>query len=152
MHSSRMHTVRCSGRISYHTPHTCPLPCTPPVMHTPCHACPHMHAPHHAFPPLHTPLPCMPPATHAPNHTCPHHAHPLPHMPPTMHAPHAMHAPCQACPLPCMPPCHAGTVFLTHASENITFPQLRLRTVIAAILLVRGIYQKNRATQPSILS
>ena len=72
-------------------------------------------------------------------HTCslvmhtPHHAHP------PMHTP-AMHAPLPCIPLPCMPPCHARplpcmppathapslwTEFLTHASENITLPQLR---------------------------
>ena len=36
MHSCRMRTVRCSGHLSCHT---CPLPCTPPAMHAPHHAC-----------------------------------------------------------------------------------------------------------------
>ena len=56
MHSNRMRTLRCSGRLSWHAhtgharPPPCmpPLPCTPPAMHdppppathTPCHACP----------------------------------------------------------------------------------------------------------------
>ena len=68
MHSSRMRTVRCSGRLS-------------------CHTC--------------TPSPCMPPyTTHAPLcHACP----PLPHT-------HPMDR-------------------MTDACENITFPQLLLRTV-----------------------
>ena len=66
MHSSRMRTVRCSGRLS-------------------CHAHPHA---------------CHP--THMPSHhACP----PLPRMP------------------------LLWTEFLTHACENITFPQLLLRTV-----------------------
>ena len=61
MHSSRMHTVRCSGLLSCHT---CP-PCHthPLVMHAPCHACP----PCHAHPPaMHTPLPSTSPAMHPP--------------------------------------------------------------------------------------
>ena len=60
------------------------LPCMPPAMHAPHHACPSkmllgqacapamhapvMHAPHHAC--LHH-LPCMPPAMHTPNHAMP---------------------------------------------------------------------------------
>ena len=79
MHSSRLHTVRWSGRLSCHARphchayqpakhapcHACPPPCTPP-----CHTCPH-----HAWPPCHAcfPLPCMPPSHHA--------------CPPAMHAP-----------------------------------------------------------------
>ena len=84
----------------------------PPATHAPlprmphCHACPPaMHAsPPHAClpamyaPAMHAPLPCTPTATH----TSPCHAHP-----PAVHAP---------------PP---WTEFLTHASENITLPQLR---------------------------
>ena len=56
------------------------LPCTPPAMHTPCHACPlpymppcHTPPPHHAFP-----LPCRP----FPCHATP----PLPSTPPSCHA------------------------------------------------------------------
>ena len=91
----------CSGRLSCHA-------CPPPCMH-PCHACslpcyacpPAMHAP---LP--HTPtLPCMPPTL---THTWPLH-----------YTYAALH---HACPL--------WTDFLTHACENITFPQLLLRTVI----------------------
>ena len=88
MHSSRICTVCCSGRLSCHT-------CPPPATHAPCHTHP-----------LHVPLPCMPPChahpcytccppsqhTHIPPcHTCPllHHACPpspcIPHF--TMHAP-----------------------------------------------------------------
>ena len=60
-----------------------------------------------------SPPPHTPPATHTPRH-----AHP-PCMPPAMHAP-----------LPCTPPSmHTPpplwTEFLTHASENITLPQIR---------------------------
>ena len=84
MHSSRMRTVRCSGRLS-------------------CHARP-------------------PPATHAPlRHTRPS----VPHTPPLPRTPLLRHAClplCHACPLLC-------TEFLTHTCENITFPQLLLRTV-----------------------
>ena len=103
MHSSRLHTVRWSGRLSCHARPHCHA--YQPAKHAPCHACP---------------PPCTPPC-----HTCPHHAWP----------------PCHACfPLPCMPPSHHAcppamhaplwTEFLTHACENITFPQLLLRTVI----------------------
>ena len=81
MHSSRMRTVRSSGRLSCHA---CP-PCHayPPAMHTPYHAPPTMHAPCHVYPLIHThpchvcPLPCMPP---------------LPHMPLAKYAPPAIHA------------------------------------------------------------
>ena len=55
----------------------------------------------------HTPLCLHPPAMHAP--------------PPATHAPFTMHAP----PLPHMPPVDR----MTDACENITFPQLLLRTV-----------------------
>ena len=53
------------------------------------------------------------------------HVCPPPHTPPY----HAL-VPCHACPLPHIPPCHTcppppWTEFLTHASENITFPELR---------------------------
>ena len=53
---------------------------------------------------------------------------------PATYAPPATHAPHHTCPLPCpSPTMHAATLwteFLTHACENITFPQLLLRTVI----------------------
>ena len=152
MQSSRMRTVCCSGRISYHACppcHACPLPCMlpchacPPAMHAPCHA----HPCHTCPPAMYSPLPCIPPCHvfphHAPCHAClPHHVHPtLPCTPPAMHAPHA-------CPLPQMshfphPVMHAPlphmhplwTEFLTHACENITFPQLLLLTVINAASL-----------------
>ena len=58
MHSSRMHTVRCSGLLSCHT--------HPLVMHAPCHACPlpSTSPAMHPLPPL---SPCTPPfAMHAP--------------------------------------------------------------------------------------
>ena len=70
-----------------------------------CHACP---------------LPCMPPS-----HACP----PATHAPPAMHAPLPDIPPSHTCPpathtpLPCTPP--PWTEFVTHASENITLPQLR---------------------------
>ena len=72
--------------------------------HLSCHACP---PPTTHTPAMHTP----------PGHTCPpamHAAttHPLPHMPP----------------LPCTPPPTVDR--MTDACENITFPQLLLRTVI----------------------
>ena len=148
MLSSMIRTVRCSGRPSCHTwpppSHACL-----PAMHTPCHACPLPHMP----PPtcMHAPLPCMPPhAMHVPalcapllcmslHHACPpgthapHHAHPchmcsLPHTPPAMHAPLCHECPlCHACPLPFTPP---PVDRMTDACENITFPQLLLRTVI----------------------
>ena len=80
-----------------------------PCMSPPCHTCPLpytpppiMHAPiHHA---------CPPPFTmHAPlHHACPP---PLPHMPPF----------CHVC-----PPVDRRMI---HACQNITFPQLLLRTV-----------------------
>ena len=104
MHSSRMRTVRCSGRLFCHA---CPLPCTPPVMHTPppCTSLPHI-----------PPQPHTPPAMHAPLQ-CPS----LPHTPPAIHAP-TMYTP-------------LWTEFLTHACENITFPQLLLWTVITLKLM-----------------
>ena len=80
MHSSRMHTVCCSGHLSCHA--------CPPTMHTPCHT--------HTTD-THTP------ATHAP---IPHHAHPSPFMPLAMHTP-TTQVPCDACPLPCTLPYYA---------------------------------------------
>ena len=73
----------------------------PSAVHTPCHA----HPPSCMPPAMHTPLPHMPRATHTP----------IPH-------------PCMT-PLPHMPPSLLWTEFLTHACENITFPQLLLRAV-----------------------
>ena len=61
MHSSRVRTVRCSGRLSCHT-------CT-----RPCHVCPTCHT--HS-------LPCMPPATHSPYYACPPTPY-TPHLPRT---------------------------------------------------------------------
>ena len=63
-----------------------------------------------------------PPATHAPCHACP----------PALHTPLPCMPPCHTCPLPCMlpPPPPQWTEFLTHACENITFPQLLLQTVL----------------------
>ena len=116
-----MRTVRCSGRLSCHacSPAMYPPPPTPPCIHTfpptmdtplpctcPCHAFPHA---------MHTP----PPATHSP---C--HGHPS-----AMHMP----LPCMPLPLPHMPPfaMHIPPMDrMTDAYENITFPQLLLRTVI----------------------
>ena len=88
--------------------------CPPPAMHAPL---PRMPPATHPPPAMHAPLPCTPPAMHTP---C--HAHPCHTCPP------AMHTPCHACP----PATHAPppwTEFLTHASENITLPQLRWRAV-----------------------
>ena len=118
MHSNRMRTVRCSGCLSCHTrhplPHMPPQPCTAPCHTYPqCQACPPSHMPS---------LPCMPPPPRMPS---------LPHMPPpATHAPPAMHTPPPHMSLlPSMPP-PPWTEFLTHACENITFPQLLLRMVI----------------------
>ena len=101
MQSSRMRTVRCSGRLTCqertppqttHPPscHVHPLPCTPPAIHAPCHARPLPYMPPAMHTPCHThPLTCMPPLPHtapchAPScHTCPLcHTSPLPHTPP----------------------------------------------------------------------
>ena len=130
-----------------HPRHACPPAMhTPPAMHAPCHTCPPaMHAPLPVMAPCHTwPLPCMP-----------HHACPLPHRHP------AMNAPCKACPLPHTPPAmHAPLQHMPHyhawppamhtprpltpppldrmsdACENITFPQLLLRTLIMVTYLI----------------
>ena len=141
MHSSRVLTARCSGRLRPHTP---PLPCTPPTMHAPHHACPlqctpparhanlAMHAPHHACTPptTHAPLPpCTSPMTRTPCNAHPHHTCPLQCIPPIMRT-SAMHTPCHACPPATHAPSRLWTEFLTHACENITFPQLLLRAVI----------------------
>ena len=112
MHCSRMRTVRCTGRLSWHAcpPFThVPLSCM-----SPCHACPLPHTPYHTCPPPHAP-----PAMHAPCHvhlryTCP-----------AMHSPYHKF-PYHAFPPPCTPP-PQWTEGMTHACENITFPQLLLR-------------------------
>ena len=83
MHSSRMRTVRCSGRLTcyarplprmlptMHAPQCMPPPCMPPVMHT-NPPTPIMHAPHHTCPPAtHAPLPCTPPLPWTPPPVCP---------------------------------------------------------------------------------
>ena len=75
MHSSRLRTIRCSGRLSCHAhpPATHgPLPCIPPpfTCMPPATHGPNTHAPHHVCPPR----PCMSPIMHAP----PRHAHPPP--------------------------------------------------------------------------
>ena len=118
MHSSRMRTARCSGRLSCHAGplppcHAC-LP--PPPCISPCHACP---------PAMHTLLPCTP--------YC--HAHPLPCMPschtcpPTTHAPchahpHHTHILCHACP---PPPCgQTHTCQGSHFSGLTKFPDFSL--------------------------
>ena len=119
-----MRTIRCSGHLSCHT---CPLLLMPPAMHA---LLLHM-PPHHACPLCHA----CPPAMHDPCRAClpsPCHACPLPRMllPPTMHPPaHTCPPPCHTHPpcLPCTPP--LWTEWLTDRGENITFPQLRLRTV-----------------------
>ena len=135
MHSNRMRTVHCSGRLSCHAH-------PPPTMHTslpympPCHMCPPCHA---------HPLPYTPPAMHVSHHAClPCHASPFPchacpsatHVPPPPHMHPCYKYPHHACPptthanLPCMPPPPPpGTEFLTCACDNITFPRLLLRTV-----------------------
>ena len=102
MHSSRICTINCSDRLSCHA-------CPHPLPHTPllCHVCP--------LPCTH---PCHAPLCHTPSLSCipPFPTHP--HTPFTMHTSFAM----DALPL--------WTEFLTHAYENITFPQLLLQTVI----------------------
>ena len=119
MHSSRMHTVHCSGRLSCQAcPPAChmwPPKCTPPsacppTMHATCHACP---------------PPCMSP------HICPLcHTHTNPF---TAHAPFAMHAPLHHACLPFtmhIPLCHECTPTMDGMTDDITFPQLLLRTVM----------------------
>ena len=96
-----------------------PLPCTP--LPLPCMPLSCMHAP------LPCPPPCMPPAMHSP-------IHPHTHAPsPIMHAP--THPP-QTCPPATMQP--TWTEFLKDACENITFPQLLLRTVKRREITVSG--------------
>ena len=109
MHSSSMRTVRCNGCLSCHA--------HPPK----CHACPPhsaMHAPHL---PCMPPLSRMPPAMHAPvPHTHPCYTCPAP----GMHAPLLAHPLCHVCPATHAPP----TDRMTDACQNITFPQLLLRS------------------------
>ena len=77
-----------------------------------------------------------PPATHGPPAQMPHcHAYPLPCMPTTMHTPlchahpnFATHAPFAMHPHPPL-----WTEGMTHVCENITFPQLLLRTVVMTL-------------------
>ena len=92
----------CPTQPSTHAPQPCtPQPCIPPAMHAPSHTCmpPAMHAPT-----MYTcPQPCTPPATHTP-----YHVHPLPT------APNGRLLPVNR---------------LTHTSENIIYPQLRLRAI-----------------------
>ena len=88
-----------------------PIECVPSARVAVSHA---MHAPCHACPPPCTPLPCMPlpciPFCHASLSS--------PSMPPLLHMPpFAIHVP------------FTLTEFLTHAGENINFPQLLMRTV-----------------------
>ena len=100
MHSSRMRTVRCSGRLSCHTcPPSMHVPSAIPPCHTcPCHVCPPPSPATHAYR-----CHACPSAMDAPRHVCPCHA--CPH--PAMHVPTAMHTPATNAPLPCMPPRHA---------------------------------------------
>ena len=115
MHSSRMRTVHCSGRLSCHT--------CPPATHTPCHAC--IPPATHASPYTHAPL-----AMRAPCYTCP---------PPCMPPCHAH--PCHACPplVDRMTDACENITFLQLLLRtvvrkkkifHITFPQLLLRTVM----------------------
>ena len=100
-----------------HAPMSCMTPSTP-ATHSPCHA-PATHSPCHGHPSaMHIPLPCMPPC-HA--HPSPCHTFPLPWTPLCHACPHTTHAP-----LCISPPMDR----MTDAYENITFPQLLLRTVI----------------------
>ena len=105
MHSSRMHTVHCSGRLSCHA-HS--LPRMPPF---------NTHAPFTKHAPL-----CH---TYLLHHACP----PLF----AMHVPFAMYVPlCHA---------HPPVDRMTDACENITFPQLLLRTVkISMLVLKHGLF------------
>ena len=107
-----MRTVRCSGHLSCHAWH---LPCTPLAQ---------MH-----------PLSCMPPALHPL-----HHAHPFCYAQiPAMHSLFTVHTPPSPNMLPFAmhaPLHHAGTPVvdrMTDACENITFPQLLLRTAKSAL-------------------
>ena len=127
MHSSRMRTIRSSGRLSYNVH---PPPCMPPAMYAP----PPMHAPCYACP-CHACCPCMPLTMHAPTMHAPH---PAMHAPPTRHAPAVQVYPPLCMPAP--PTMHAPvmhaplrTECLTDGCENITFPQLLLRTVITYV-------------------
>ena len=135
MHSSRMRTTRCSGRLSCYA-HS--LPYMPPChAHLPATDTPQPHMPPipcHTYPPgMHAPQSHMPPVMHAP---C--HAHHLPCMP-LAHSPLDMHTPCHECSpchahllphmpsLPHMPPCHTHTLHLScspamHAPGVKTLP------------------------------
>ena len=95
------------------------VPSTAAAVSTVMHMPPAMHPPT-----MHTPF-----TTHAPSQTGPLHptCSPLPHMPPfAMHAPLCHTHP----PLPMHAPlCHTPMDRMTDTCENITFPQLLLRTV-----------------------
>ena len=94
-------------------------PATPPTMHAPCHACP----PCYAHPCYACPLTC---------HACL----------PATHAPLAMHTPCHAHSPATHAPCHACPPMdrMTDACENITFPQLLLRTVMNINMLLNSVF------------
>ena len=100
MHSSRMCTVCCGGRLSCHA-------------RSPSHACP--------LPTTHALLPCMPPLPFAMPLPFTMHA-PLPHMPPPPCTPPLLHTPF---PLPHMPhpftthaPSLPHTPFTTHVPPS----------------------------------
>ena len=80
MHSSRMRTVRCTGRLSCHA---CPPAMHIPLPHTPYHTCPPPHTTLPSMPPvMHTlgtlALPCTPPTTHSPAMRASPAMHPYP--------------------------------------------------------------------------
>ena len=114
--------------------HACPQPCMalrPPATQAlplAMHALLAMHAPHHAYSlAMHTPQPCMPPvtsppATHAWEQT-PSEQTPLGVDTPLRADPQTRHPPGADTPQEQTSP--LWTEFLTHASENITLPQLR---------------------------
>ena len=166
MHTPAMHMpphYTCP-LVMHATSHACPQAYTPPAMHTPSlpdpQPCtpPAVHIPPPHIPPSHAcPQPCMPQAMHTPSHACPQPCTPPPATPTPSHAchPKAMHTPSHAHPKPCMPPppathspltMHAPPTVnrMTHASENITFPQLRLRAVIKGLNIQRQSVQKRR--------
>ena len=147
MHSSRMRTIRCSGRLSCHVHPPATRP--PPLCHVHplLHAPPAMHALCHAHP-----LPCIPPPHSDESMVCFHKwflcTPSLPCMPPSPHIfPFAMHTSFTThTPLrhACRPsPYTHPPDRMTDACENITFPQLLLRTV--------KINTRNRHVIPTIV-
>ena len=96
-----MKTFRSLNKTRMHSSRMCTIRCSG---HLSCHACP--------------------PATHAPCHTCP-----LPCMPPTMHAPLHHTCPPFTTHTPMVPLATPTPDRMTDACENITFPQLLLRTL-----------------------